>query len=278
MEDPERTRAAASAANTTPADDDASVVVLGSGILGRTPYERHTGRYGAVHLTVVDSVPGEPGPASTVQVPPDEDLRARILRDLAKADASYEAAAATASAAAGRRPDVRVVAFDHAPLGAAGTLVAHVIHSNATASDREFGKRNPELRPPEPGERVVLGSGTLFTETYGEAPVIGVRPDDGRAENWMDSDAIFRCKGHLVRLEFEMPADGTPGAGPARRVQTASPEEALARPAGRTAQLGFPAASPLALPAAAGPAAGAGHARLNRTRPAVASRPGNRAP
>jgi hypothetical protein len=109
-------------------------------------------------------------------------------------------------------------------LGAAGTLVAHVLHVTATDADREFGKRHPELRPPEPGERIVLGSGTLFTEKYGDGPVAGVRPDDGRAEYWMDSNAIFRCKDQLVRLEFEMPKDSAPAAGTARRVQVARQE------------------------------------------------------
>ena len=208
------------AAGSAPVHED-PVVVLGSGILGHTGFERSTSRYGAVHLTVLDSVPGEPAPARTVPVPPDEDLASRILQDLAKADARYAAAAEAASQNAARRPDNRVVAFDHAPLGAAGTLVAHVIHVTATDNDREFGKRHPELRPPEPGERIVLGSGTLFTEKYGDGPVIGVRPDDGRAEDWMDSNAIFRCKDQLVRLEFEMPTESAPGAAVARRVQAA---------------------------------------------------------
>ena len=232
------------------------VVILGSGILGRTSDERRTGRYGTVHLTVLDSIPGEPAPARMVSVPPDEDLRARILQDLAKADARYTAAAAAASQNAARRPDSRVVAFDHAPLGAAGTLVAHVIHVTATDDDREFGKRHPELRPPEPGERIVLGSGTLFTEKYGDGPVVGVRPDDGRAEEWMDSNAIFRCKDQLVRLEFEMRTDNAPGAAAARRVQAERQEGDLPQSAVRTGQADFSVADPLAPPGqgASGPA------------------------
>lgn len=224
------------------------VVVLGIGILGWTGDERRTDRYGTIHLTVMDSIPGELAPARTVQVPPDEDLRARILRELAKGNADFADAAAAATEAAARRSDSRVVAFDHAPLGTAGTLVAHVIHADVTDYDREFGKRHPELRPPEPGERVVLGSGTLFTEEYGDAPLIGVRPGDGRAEEWMDSDALFRCKGHLVRLEFEIPKDSAPGAAAARRVQAARQESGLPRSAARTDKAGFPVANPLAPP------------------------------
>lgn len=216
------------------------VVILGSGILGHTSFERHTDRYGAVHLTVLDSIPGEPAPARTVPVP-GSDLAARIMRDLAEARQDAAAAAAATQAIA-RTPAKRVAAFDHAPLGTAGTLVAHVIHSNATDRDREFGQRHPELRPPETGERVVLGSGTLFTEEYGEAraPVVGVRPDDGRTENWMDPNAIFRCKDHLVRLEFEMPKDSAPGAAAVRRVQAARQEGDLGLVAGQefTGQVG----------------------------------------
>lgn len=242
------------------------VVVLGSGKLGRTAFERHTDRYGAVHLTVLDSIPGELAPARTVPVPPDDDLGTRILQDLARTDARYEAAAAAASEAAARRPDHRVIAFDHAPLGAAGTLVAHVI-ANVDAYD--WGDDPPELRLPKPGERVVLGTGTLFTEQYGDIPVIGVRPDDGRPDNWMDRDAISRCKDHLVRLEFVRRTDSAPGPADAGRVQAAHQEGDLPRSAARTGQADFPVANPAALPgqAASGPAR-----RPRATRPAAAAK------
>ena len=202
-----------------PAPED-PVITLGSGILGRTSFERQTDRYGAVHLTVADSIPGEPAPARTVPVPANSRW-ARIMEALAEARQDT-AGADAARQAIDRAPATRVVAFDHAPLGTTGTLVAHVIHADVTDRDREFGKRHPELRPPEPGERVVLGSGALFTEDNMGGPVIGVRPDDGRADNWMDSDAIFRCKGHLVRLEFEIAKDSAPGAAAARRVIAAA--------------------------------------------------------
>ena len=212
------------------------VVILGSGILGHTPFERHTDRWGAVHLTVLDSIPGERAPARTASVPPDEDLAARILQDLAEGDARYAPAAAEASEAAARRPDNRVVAFDHAPLGAAGTLVARVI---ATDPFYAHDDAPPELRAPWPGERVVLGTGTLFTEQYRDMPIIGVRPGDGRADDWMDHYAIARCRHHLVRLEFETPKDNAPGAGTCQPRADGSPREhspAICRP-GRPARL-----------------------------------------
>jgi hypothetical protein len=193
---------------------EGQVVILGSGILGSTSFERHTDRYGAVHLTVLDSIPGELAPARTVPVP-GNDLAARILQDLAVVNTDFAASAAAASAAS--RTD-RVVAFDHAPLGAPGTLVAHVI-ALTDDYDWSLGGLYPEMRLPKPGERVVLGSGTLFTEEYGEAPVIGVRPDDGRETEWMDRNAISRCRDHLVRLAFEMPSAEHPGTIARRRYE-----------------------------------------------------------
>jgi hypothetical protein len=46
--------------------------------------------------------------------------------------------------------------------------VAHII---ATTHNRDIWGQLPK-----PGERIVLGSGTLFTESYAGAPVIGVTP------------------------------------------------------------------------------------------------------
>jgi hypothetical protein len=222
------------------------VFVVGSGILGHTSFERHTDRWGAVHLTVLDSIPGEPAPARTVPVPGDN-LAARITRDLAEARQDA-AAAAAANEAIARTPARKVVAFDHAPLGAAGTLVAHVI---AVDSHYAYDDGPVELRAPRPGERVVLGTGTLFAEKYSDAPVIGVRPGDGRAENWMDPDALARCRNHLVRLEFEMSEDSAPATGIARRAQAARQEGGLPQSVVQAGQADFPVANPLALPAQA---------------------------
>jgi hypothetical protein len=244
------------------------VVVLGSGILGWTGDERRTDRYGSVHLTVMDSIPGERVPARTVPVPPGDDLAARILQELAKGNSGLADAATAASEAAARRPDIRFVAFGHAPLGTAGTLVAHVIHADVSDDDREFGRRHPELRPPVPGERVVLGSGTLFTEEYADwPPLIGVRPGDGRQSEWMDPDALFRCKDHLVRLEFELPKDSAPGTAAARPVQAARQEGGLPQSAVQAGQAGVPVANAQNETPAPGLTAG-------RAAPVTASNPG----
>lgn len=93
-----------------------------------------------------------------------------------------------------RGHDCRAIAWDAAPLGAGGTLAAYVI--SATHSRDTWG---PPVRP---GERVALGSGTLFAENAG-VPVIGVRPADGRKTHWLDVMAMGRCSDHLVRLVLE---------------------------------------------------------------------------
>jgi hypothetical protein len=54
------------------------------------------------------------------------------------------------------------------------------------------------------GHVVELGSGTLFVEGDTE---VGVKPDDGRAEHWLDGKALTLCDGQLVRLELRRHAD-----------------------------------------------------------------------
>jgi hypothetical protein len=198
-------------------------VVLGSGVLGWTSAERHTDRWGAVHLRVYDSIPGEAAPDSTAPVF-FEDLTGRIAQDLAAARAG------NASSSREDRPGSvnRVVGYDHAPLGVAGTLVATII---AATWDRSSSFSDDPLGPPQPGEQVVLGTGTLFTDTYGDAPVIGVRPADGRAEDWMDRSAMFRCKDHVVRLSLQVPGASAPGAAAAPGTRQAVARDA---PAPRT--------------------------------------------
>lgn len=131
------------------------VFVLGSGVLGHTSFERHTDRYGAVHLTIPDSIPGEPAPARTVPVP-GNDLAARIMQALAEARQDAAGAAAARQAIA-RTAASRIVAFDHAPLGAVGTLVAYVIHSNARHSV-PLPVSFPASRPGPPPEVMVTAA------------------------------------------------------------------------------------------------------------------------
>jgi hypothetical protein len=52
---------------------------------------------------------------------------------------------------------------------------------------------------PEPGERVVLGEGTLFFSDEG----VGLMPDDGRKTLWLDIRALYRLHNQTVTLFFD---------------------------------------------------------------------------
>ena len=49
------------------------------------------------------------------------------------------------------------------------------------------------------GERIVLGEGTLFYYEKG----VGLRPEDGRDELWLDIHALYRAHNQTVTLIFE---------------------------------------------------------------------------
>lgn len=127
------------------------MIVLGEGTLGWTSAERHTDRYGAVHLN----------------------YGGKNQRD-----------------------------FSDAPTGASGSLSAEVteIRDSFHLGDifRGVGKTSPT-----PGEIIFLGEGKLFTEEHYEGfASIGVEPADGRAENWLSIEGMYRCHGNVVRLVF----------------------------------------------------------------------------
>jgi hypothetical protein len=106
---------------------EGQVVILGGGILGSIPFERHSDRYGTVHLTVLDSIPGLPAPARTFPVQ-DNNRAAEIAQALAEAT-EQDATARTASV---RRPPAGLSRLTMRHWEPQGTLVAHVI---ATMSD-----------------------------------------------------------------------------------------------------------------------------------------------
>ena len=75
--------------------------------------------------------------------------------------------------------------FSDAPVGASGSLSAEVteIRNSFHLGDifRGVGKTSPA-----PGEIIFLGEGKLFTEEqYTGLVSLGVKPVDGRAENWL---------------------------------------------------------------------------------------------
>lgn len=161
---------------------DPQVTYLGAGRLGTHSFERHTDRHGSFYLTVHGPVPGEPVVATVPAGYPD-----------------------------GRR----TVSWNGAPAGVHGTLVATVIAlDNPPGPDDDpcLQDEDDRYRLPRPGERIELGTGTLFTEDdWPGGPHIGVRPADGRKEDWMDKAALFRCGGHLIRLTFETRPATVPG-------------------------------------------------------------------
>lgn len=139
-------------------------ITLGQGELGHDSIERHTDRRGAVHL--VD----EPG-------------RARRI-ERGHADISDRAT------------------FEDVPVGQTGDLIAIVIEDN----NKPFVNfRGITIQPHDwmakDGDEVLLGTGTLFTESAtGEGPhtEIGVKPLDGRAENWMETVSVHGAEVQLV--------------------------------------------------------------------------------
>lgn len=125
---------------------DGKNVELGTGRLGWTTGERHTERWGAVHLTAREDDPE-----------------------------SY-------------------LTFPDAPIGTVGVLQAVIVEILWVP----WRVDDPVVA----GEEITLGTGELVMEMYRDIETIGVRPLDGRKEDWMDCHALYRCKNHRVRLEF----------------------------------------------------------------------------
>lgn len=82
--------------------------------------------------------------------------------------------------------------------GVHGTLVADVIetHDSTHVGDWFHG-----VYPvtPKVGERITLGRGRLRFETETS---VGVEPEDGREDLWMDIHALYRAHSQLVKLVF----------------------------------------------------------------------------
>jgi hypothetical protein len=140
-----------------------TAVVLGEGVLTWRPVERVGDRYGAVSLMA------EGG---------------NSLAD-----------------------DVAWVPLDRTADGQRGRLEAHVL---ATRQSSHIGDLFRGFAPstPEVGETIRLGGpGTLFFEDLPDPPgpafqAVGLRPDDGRATDWLDPEALYRAHEQTVRLMF----------------------------------------------------------------------------
>ena len=76
------------------------------------------------------------------------------------------------------------VQFDDAPVDQHGWLIAEALDG------------------PRAAHTFVLGQGTLYTSNEPGYPVIGLVPDDGRAECWLDPAELYQVDERLVRLLF----------------------------------------------------------------------------
>lgn len=90
------------------------------------------------------------------------------------------------------------------PLGAEvegqhGTLVAEVLETRESMHVGDFF-RGFSPSTPSVGDRIVLGTGTVFLGDYGS---VGLSPDDGRDADWLDPHALYRAHDQTVRLLFE---------------------------------------------------------------------------
>lgn len=127
--------------------------ILGTGILNWRSLERHSDRYGTVHL--------------------------------AGTDHGY-------------------ATFDDAPVGTRGHLIAIVLAARPPfRPDTLAGRLGLDPGGAPAGAQIILGTGTLFVEASPDGTTeIGLRPDDGRAERWLDAAALVRCADQPVRLEL----------------------------------------------------------------------------
>jgi hypothetical protein len=82
--------------------------------------------------------------------------------------------------------------------GRRGTLVATVVETRASGHCGDLF-RGIYPSTPTVGERITLGTGTLFVDDG----CVGVRPDDGRESDWLDPRALYRAHAQTVVLTFE---------------------------------------------------------------------------
>jgi hypothetical protein len=84
------------------------------------------------------------------------------------------------------------VSLAAAPVRTRGDLVATILETRHSLHIgdlfRGIGPNTPTI-----GEKITLGTGTLFVDTYDSVDSIGVEPDDGREYDWLDPEALYRC-------------------------------------------------------------------------------------
>lgn len=55
---------------------------------------------------------------------------------------------------------------------------------------------------PAVGEVIKLGEGLLFAERDRDGDLVGLIPLDGRADSWLDVEALYRCHEQTVELYY----------------------------------------------------------------------------
>lgn len=90
------------------------------------------------------------------------------------------------------------ITLDQIPAGARGSLIASVIEVRRSGHIGDLF-RGVFPQTPEVGERVELGSGTLFFDDG----CAGLVPLDGGEQPWLDVHALYRAHEQTVELIFE---------------------------------------------------------------------------
>lgn len=87
-------------------------------------------------------------------------------------------------------------------LGAKGTLYAIVVK---TRTSPHMGDLFRGIGPstPDAGEKIVFGTGMLFTEVTEGITSFGLKPDDGREYDWMNPESFYRAVHQTVNLYFQ---------------------------------------------------------------------------
>lgn len=98
------------------------------------------------------------------------------------------------------------ITAEDVPAGTYGRLEVLVMQSRKSSHIGDFCRGLFPGEPPAIGERIVLGTGTLFIEELHEKSVChryaGLTPDDGRQVDWLDPAALYRCHDQTVELWF----------------------------------------------------------------------------
>lgn len=101
-----------------------------------------------------------------------------------------------------------VLPLDRSCEGQPGRLIAHIKEVRRSPHVGDFF-RGLTPQTPSVGEVIVLGEGLLFfdEETSEDDGVtqtlVGLKPYDGRATDWLNPQALYRCHNQTVELRFE---------------------------------------------------------------------------